>query len=98
MPTEAERLAAVERDVRDHARIITEMTAASAETRRLVSDLDKREALRSAEEKHVDERFDRIEVKVDGVYRLGWWILAAFGSSALALVINFAFKGGFSIG
>jgi hypothetical protein len=98
LTTEAERLAAVERDLRDHARIITEMTTSFAETRRLVSELDKREALRSAEEKHVDERFDRIEVKVDGIYRLGWWILAAFGSSALALILNFAFKGGFSIG
>lgn len=98
MTTEAERLAAVERDVLDHARIITEMTTGIGQIRGLVSDLDKREALRSAEEKHVDERFDRIEIKVDGIYKLGWWILAAFGSSAIALILNFAFKGGFSIG
>ena len=61
MTTEAERLAAVERDVLDHARIITEMTTGIGQIRGLVSDLDKREALRSAEEKHVDERFDRID-------------------------------------
>lgn len=43
------------------------------------------------------ERLERIERSIDGVYRLGWWLLAAFGASAIALIANFAFKGGFIV-
>lgn len=40
------------------------------------------------------ERLERIEKSIDSVYRVGWWLLAAFGSSSIALIANFALKGG----
>jgi hypothetical protein len=90
MPAEAERLAALERDREAHARSIGEFAKALIE-------IDKKEALRELGDKHLDERLDRIEARLDGVFRLGWWILAAFGTSAVALIANFAFRGGFIV-
>lgn len=90
MTTTDDRLANVERDSRDHAKSIGEFT-------RLLIDLDKKEAVRTTSEKHLDERLDRIEHSIAGIYRLGWWILGAFGTSAVALIANFAFRGGFIV-
>lgn len=89
-PTDNDRLSTVERDTRDHAKSISEFT-------RVLIDLDKKEAVRSTQEKHLDERLDRIEHSIAGIYRLGWWILGAFGTSAVALIANFAFRGGFIV-
>lgn len=90
MTAEHDRLGAVERDVRDHARIFTEMT-------KQLTELDKKEAIRVLQDEHLDERLDRIERSIAGIYRLGWWILGAFGASAVALIANFAFRGGFIV-
>lgn len=96
-----DRIDLLEGDVQAHARTITELTKA-------IAGVDKQEALRTLRDEHLDERLDRIEqsiaatakVSADrfaGLYRLGWWLLAAFGSSAVALIANFAFRGGFFV-
>lgn len=90
MATENERISALERDREAHARSIGEFT-------RTLIDLDKKGAIRDLREEHLDERLDRIERSISGIYRLGWWILGAFGTSAVALVANFAFRGGFFV-
>lgn len=43
------------------------------------------------------ERIERLEKAVNKVYGLGWWILAAFGGSLIALISNFLFRGGFVV-
>lgn len=85
-----ERIDLLERDVRDHARIISEIVP-------IVSDLRQDKAIRAVEAKHLDDRLDRIESSLAGVYKLGWWILAAFGASAVSLIANFMFRGGFIV-
>ena len=85
-----DRLDLLVNDVQAHARSLTELTKALAE-------LDKKEAVRDLRDEHLDERLAQIGGRIDGIYRLGWWILAAFGTSAIALVANFAFRGGFIV-
>jgi hypothetical protein len=86
-----DRLDLVERDVQSHARTITELTKALAE-------VDKKEAVRDLRDEHLDEHLESIGARIDGIYRLGWWILAAFGTSAVGLMANFIFRGGFVVG
>lgn len=52
-------------------------------------------AKREARDEALDDRLDRIEKAIGGIYKLGWWILAAFGSSFIALLANFIWRGGF---
>ncbi len=88
---EPDSVALLRRDVTDHARILTE------HTHQLVA-VDKAEALRQLADEHLEERLDRIEASIGGVHKLGWWILGAFGTCAVALIANFAFRGGFIVG
>ncbi len=87
---EPDSVALLRRDVSEHARVLTE------HTHQLIA-VDKAEALRQQADEHLDERLERIERRIDGIHKLGWWILAAFGSSAVALIANFAFRGGFIV-
>lgn len=43
-----------------------------------------------------NERLERIEERIDGIYKIGWWFLAVFGAAFIALVANFTFRGGFN--
>lgn len=90
MTAESERLLALERDREAHARSIGEFA-------RTLIEIDKKEAIRDLRDEHLDERLDRIERSIAGIYKLGWWILGAFGTSAVALIANFAFRGGFFV-
>jgi hypothetical protein len=83
----SDRLGLVERDVRSHARTLTEITKSLIEQ-------DKREAVRVETDKHLDERLDRIEASIQSVYGLGKWLLAAAGSSLVVAIIGFVIKGG----
>ena len=85
-----QRLTYVERDVRDHAKTIGEH---NKELQAIVTE----RAVNVERDIRVNERFDRLEKAINGVYKLGWWILAAFGGLLVALIANFLFKGGFSI-
>lgn len=92
-----DRLDIVERDVRDHSRILTEHNGSLGEQRKLLGELSRYKDIREVEDGYLDERLDRIEKSLNGVYKLGWWILAAFGAAAISLIANFAFNGGFIV-
>jgi hypothetical protein len=83
------RLEALEQYARRHGETLSEHNNELAEikTERAVA---KERAIT------VQERFDRLEKKIDGIYSLGKWVLGAFGASFVALLANFLFKGGFS--
>lgn len=85
-----QRLNYVERDVRDHAKTIGE------HNKELAAIITER-AVNVERDKNLNERLDRLEKAIGGVYKLGWWILAAFGGLLIALIANFLFKGGFTI-
>jgi|GEM_PF-6392295 len=97
-----DRIDFLERDVQSHSRIITEYNGKLSEISRDVEDisaeLDKDKAVQRVRDEYLEKRLIAIEGSIKAVYRLGWWVLAAFGSSAIALVANFVFKGGLVIG
>lgn len=81
----------LERDVRDHSRILTELIA--AEQRR--SDRERGQAeIEILKEKHLDERLERIEEWNKSILGLGRWILGAVGTTLITVLITFALKGG----
>ena len=88
--TTADRLTRLEHDQRDHAGNIGALSES-------VGALTMSEAIRKNEEKHLDQRLNRIEQQLTGIFKLGWWLLAAFGASAVALIANFAWHGGFVV-
>ena len=92
-----DRLDLVERDVRDHARILTEHNQALKDNGKALNGLVRDKDVRAVESKHLDDRLDRIEASLGGVYKLGWWILTAFGAAAVSLIANFIFRGGFIV-
>jgi hypothetical protein len=92
-----DRLDLVERDVRDHSRILTEHNGALKDQKTSIDKLERDKAVREVEDTHLDERLDRIEKSIGAIYRLGWWILGAFGAAAISLVANFMFRGGFIV-
>lgn len=99
-----ERIDQLVRDLENQAKSISAIVLDQREMKDQIGDqskalvgIDKLMAVRAERDKHIDERFDRIERSIGGVYKLGWWILTAFGAVAIALVANFAFRGGFIV-
>jgi hypothetical protein len=86
-----DRLDLVERDVQAHAKTLSELTMH-------MSGYDRDKAVQEVKDEYLEERLSRIEKSINAVYRLGWWVLAAFGGSFIALVANFVFKGGLYLG
>ena len=84
------RVDMTERNHTDLAKSVTALTENLDELR-----IDR--ARREERDIRVTERFDRIEKRLDGIYKLGWWVLGAFGASAIALIVNFVFRGGFIV-
>jgi uncharacterized protein Yka (UPF0111/DUF47 family) len=91
------RMDMTERNQTDLAKSVTELTEEIGELQKPLRQLETDREVRKERDKHLNERLDRIEVSIDRIYRLGWWVLAAFGASAVALVANFAFRGGFVV-
>lgn len=73
-----------------------------------IAELKTAKAVQVERDRSLYERLDRIDdaieslassnnTKFNGIYKLGWWVLAAFGGSFIALLANFIFKGGFVV-
>lgn len=97
------RLDAVERNHTMLASTQTHFTQELENLGELIDALRLDRAARVERDKRLDDRFadvhralDRMEAQIKGVYRIGWWVLAAFGTSAVAFISNFALGGGFS--
>lgn len=85
----------LEKDFQEQSKIVNEL--AQNEIRR--QDRERSQAeIELLKERHLDERFDRIEAKVAAVYNLGKWLLASAGSTLVLAVVTFAIKGGFFSG
>ena len=81
----------IERDVRDHAKTISELVN---EIGRLKSDRNTDDAVRKVTDEYLNERLERIEGAVRDIYKLGKWILAAVGSTLIVAIVGFVIKGG----
>lgn len=73
-----------------------------------LSEIKTERAVQKERDKNLTETLDRLQesinkldatnnAKFNGIYKLGWWVLAAFGGSFVALIANFAFRGGFVV-
>ena len=71
------RLASTERNQSDLARTITELVGSLGETQHDVSRLLTDAAVNVERENARDEWRGRTEKKLDGIYKLGWWVLAS---------------------
>ena len=85
-----ERIDMLVNDVQAHAKTLTELTKALME-------VEKRDAVEVEAKKYMADRLDRIETSIKAIYKLGWWILAAFGGTFVATLSNFIFRGGFIV-
>jgi len=85
-----ERIDLLVNDVQAHARTISEIVKSIAE-------INTRDAVDAETKKHLNERLDRIEKSIGAVYRMGLWVLCAFGAAAISLIVNFIFRGGFIV-
>lgn len=94
MPSTEQRLDLVERDVRDHSKSITDIITDQRATKNQVGELEQDKAVRTVEDKHLDERLDRIEERIAGVYQLGLWLLGAVGMALIAIIVEFVARGG----
>lgn len=83
----ARRLDMLERNVSDHSKSLTALVHD-------VSELRTKNAVDDERERSRDEWRSRTEKRLDGIYRLGWWVLTTFGAILVAMVAQFVFRGG----
>jgi hypothetical protein len=94
-------MAELERDVRDHSRILTEH---NHELEKILARLNKVENQHTTEEavsverrSNLNDRLERNEERTEQIYRLGKWVLGAVGAVFVAVVIALI-KGVLSLG
>jgi hypothetical protein len=87
------RLDTMERNQSDLAKSVTEMVSDLNELRRPIDDLRIDREVRKERDIRQTERFDRIEVRLDGISKLGWWVLTTFGALTMAAIANLLFGG-----
>ena len=88
------RLDIVERNAADLARVATELTAKIGAVNSIVDELRLDRAARQERDKALNERLERIEESIEDVQKIGRWVLMAFGTSLVALIVNFVVRGG----
>jgi len=90
-------LSSIERDVMTQSNQIAQMIVNMTQMQAVLNDLVIKEKVREVEDTHIDERFDRVEKRLDGITSLGRWILGAFGSTFIAAIAAFIAGGGLNL-
>lgn len=88
------RLDTTERNNADLAKSVSAIVDELSEIQKPLDELRLDRAARVERDIRHTEHFARIEKRLDAITKLGWWVLTAFGTSAIALVMNFVAKGG----
>lgn len=91
------RLDTVERNTTDLAKSVTNITEEMSDLSRPLRQLETDREVRKVSDQHLYSRLGQIENSIAKVHNLGWWTLGTFGASAIALIANFMFKGGFYV-
>lgn len=99
--TEDERRAApsmsqIALDLRAQGRTLLELETSVEKLSRRIEDVTVDQAVRAERDKHLNDRFDRIENSIKSVYGLGKWLLATMGTTLIAVLVNFVVGGGFA--
>jgi hypothetical protein len=77
--------------------IVTEVRHTQEELSTLRNGIESERKVRLVEDRHLNERLDRIEESINSLNALGRWILVTFGASLIVAVSSFIFKGGLSV-
>lgn len=88
------RVDVIERNQSDQAKSITVLVENQERSDKRVEQLERSELEDRVREEARDEWRKRTELKLDGIYRIGWWVLATFGSLTLAALANLLYGGG----
>jgi hypothetical protein len=81
------RIARVETDLVNHAKTLTEHNT-------WMNRKDRDDAVRANEDKHLDERLERIEAQLATIISVGKWALITVGSAVILAVVTFVLRGG----
>lgn len=95
MPDDLQRrLDMSERNQSDLAKSVTGLISELQYVQDDISRLKTNEEVNKAREEGRDEWRKRTEGKLDGIYRLGWWVLTSFGGLTMAALANLLYGGG----
>ncbi len=88
MNTLQRRVDTLERNQSDQSKTLTELINEIGELTKIIQTLTTAREVDKVRAQSRNERFDRIEKRLDSISRLGWWILATFGSLVIAAISN----------
>jgi hypothetical protein len=81
--------------------IVTEVRHTQEELSTLRSGIESERKVRLVEDRHLNERLDRIEESIEKldstIIKIGMWILSAFGASLIVAISSFIFRGGLTV-
>lgn len=84
------------RNVSDQAKSLTELVVSQRQIKEALITLEQDKAVREVEDRHLDERLNEIEKRIDNIINIGRWLLAAVGLAVVTTIVDFALRGGFS--
>lgn len=91
----------VRRDLTRHGEsisaIVTDARNTKEQLNALQNGIDAERKVRLVEDRHLNERLDRIEASINSLNSLGKWILVTFGASLIVAISSFIFKGGLTV-
>jgi hypothetical protein len=90
----ARRLDGMDRNLSDLARSVTHLVQDIDKSKNVLDELRVDRALRVERDLRIAEQFTEVKAKINGIYKLGWWVLATFGAALIMLMVNFALRGG----
>lgn len=86
----------IERLRKDHTQLAATISVMTTEVGSIKTEKAIEKAVAVEREKNLDERLERIEKSLEGLYGLGKWMLLAFFGALIAAVVTFMVKGGFN--
>lgn len=88
----------IRHDLESHASTLGRLVDWRTEDQKWFNKFDTWIAVRIERDEQVDERFNRLEKRLDSIASLGRWILGALGSSLVTAVVAFVVSGGIHVG
>lgn len=86
LPATVRRVDMLERNISDQSKTLTALVED-------VSELKMQSAVNGEREKARDDWRKRTEQRLDGIYRLGWWVLTTFGALVIMQLSRMLFGG-----
>lgn len=88
------RVDVTERNQTDLAKSVTGIIESHQSLDDRLDRLERNEEINKVREEARDEWRKRTEAKLDGIYKLGWWVLTTFGALTMAALANLLYGRG----